>query len=277
MRWPIRRSPASFATRSRACWSRPISAASPQPAPPPRLISDIASEPGSPPTWRPPTPGRTRWSACSTWWSPRRPAVPPNPRPGHPRAGSGGPLRLELGLAQLIGAELELGCFLLALVRLAHGGTIDAIIAVHPTLQRLVAPLPAGARLARHFENGEFSGLRLVISRRVLTELDTPRRLHPGSAMGEIAAVRGLAVAMSRPVGPSYRQRGRRRGDLASLRAPGGAELRQHPAARAEWFGGRPGRSDDSARKRHRGRQQAPSPPLRRGRRPGSPSSNRTC
>lgn len=109
----------------------------------------------------------------------------------------------ELGLAQLIGAELELGCFLLALVRLAHGGTIDAIIAVHPTLQTLVAPLPApGARLARHFENGDFSGLRLVISRRVLTELDTPRRLHPGSAVGEIAAVRGLAVAMTAASGP---------------------------------------------------------------------------
>jgi hypothetical protein len=109
----------------------------------------------------------------------------------------------ELGLAQLIGAELELGSFLLALVRLAHGGTIDAIIAVHPTLQTLVAPLPApGARLARHFENGDFSGLRLVISRRVLTELDTPRRLHPGSAVGEIAAVRGLAVAMTAASGP---------------------------------------------------------------------------
>lgn len=109
----------------------------------------------------------------------------------------------ELGLAQLIGTELELGYFLLALVRLAHGGTIDAIIAVHPTLQKLVAPLPApGARLARHFENGDFSDLRLMISRRVLAELDTPRRLHPGSAMGEIAAVRGLAVAMTAASGP---------------------------------------------------------------------------
>jgi hypothetical protein len=109
----------------------------------------------------------------------------------------------EPGLAQLIGAELEMGCFLLALVRLAYGGTIDAIIAVHPTLQKLVAPLPApGARLARHFENGDFNRLRLVISRRVLAELATPRRLHPGSAVGEIAAVRGLAVAMTAASGP---------------------------------------------------------------------------
>ena len=109
----------------------------------------------------------------------------------------------EFGLAQLIGSELELGCFLLALVRLAHGGTIDAIIAIHPTLQKLVAPLPApGARLARHFENGDFSDLRLMISRRVLADLDTPRRLHPASTLGEIAAVRGLAVAMTAASGP---------------------------------------------------------------------------
>ena len=109
----------------------------------------------------------------------------------------------ESGLAQLIGADLELGCFLLGLVRLAHGGTIDAIIAVHPTFQQLVAPLPApGARLARHLENNDFSGLRLALSRRVLADLDTKRRLHPGSALGEIAAVRGLAVALTAASGP---------------------------------------------------------------------------
>ena len=109
----------------------------------------------------------------------------------------------EPGLARLIGADLEPGCFLLGLVRLAHGGTIDAIIAVHPTLQTLVAPLPApGARLARHLENDDFSGLRLALSRRVLADLDTKRRLHPGSALGEIAAVRGLAMALTAASGP---------------------------------------------------------------------------
>ncbi|CAN5807254.1 hypothetical protein BH11PSE1_BH11PSE1_23020 [soil metagenome] len=109
----------------------------------------------------------------------------------------------EAGLAQLIGTDLELGCFLLGLVRLAHGGTIDAIIAVHPTLRQLVAPLPApGARLARHFENDDFDALRLALSRRVLADLDTKRRMHPGSAMGEIAAVRGLAVALTAASGP---------------------------------------------------------------------------
>lgn len=107
------------------------------------------------------------------------------------------------GLAELIGAESDLGSFLLSLVRLAHGGTIDAIIAVHPTLKQLVAPLPAaGGRLARHFENGDFADLRLVLSRRILADLDTKRRLRPGSAMGEIAAVRGLAVALTAASGP---------------------------------------------------------------------------
>ncbi|WP_340644302.1 hypothetical protein [Phenylobacterium sp.] len=109
----------------------------------------------------------------------------------------------EHGLAHLIGGDLEPGCFLLGLVRLAHGGAIDAIIAVHPTLQQLVAPLPTpGARLARHFENDDFSHLRLLLSRRALGDLDTKRRLHPGSALGEIAAVRGLAVALTAASGP---------------------------------------------------------------------------
>lgn len=106
--------------------------------------------------------------------------------------------RAPLGMAELLGPDLDLGAFLLGVTRLAHGGIIDAVFQAHASLRPLASPLPvAGARLARHLDRGEFPNLKLALSRRVLAELDTKRRLAPDSAMGEITAVRGLAVALT--------------------------------------------------------------------------------
>jgi len=111
--------------------------------------------------------------------------------------------RAPLGMAQLLGPDLDLGAFLLGLTRLAHGGIIDAVFQAHASLRPLASPLPAaGARLAQRIDRGEFPNLKLALSRRILADLDTKRRLAPNSAMGEITAVRGLAVALTAASGP---------------------------------------------------------------------------
>ena len=111
--------------------------------------------------------------------------------------------RSPLGMAELLGPDLDLGALLLGMTRLAHGGIIDAVFQAHASLRPLASPLPAaGARLARRIDRGDFPNLQLALSRRILTELDSKRRLAPDSAMGEITAVRGLAVALTAASGP---------------------------------------------------------------------------
>ena len=106
------------------------------------------------------------------------------------------------GLADLLGADLDLGGSLAALTQLAAGDSIKALLAYDPTLVKSLPPLAGqAARLAEWLQRDAFEGVRSSLARRVLRELTGPRRLRPRDPDGEIAILRALAMALTAAAG----------------------------------------------------------------------------
>ena len=105
-------------------------------------------------------------------------------------------------LSDVLGHELELGPALTALTRLAGAEAVDALLSLDPNL---AAGMPAltgpAARLANWLDGPHFGGVRAAISKRVLKELNGPRRLRPGDPEGEIKSLRLLAMALTATAG----------------------------------------------------------------------------
>ena len=102
------------------------------------------------------------------------------------------------GLADLLGPELDLGGSCAALTRLTARPQLEAVLTAEPTLGRFFPALTgAASRLAAWFERGRFEPARLALCRRILAELNGPRRLRPDDAEGEIELLRALAVALT--------------------------------------------------------------------------------
>ncbi len=104
----------------------------------------------------------------------------------------------ELVGDDLVGGALDLGGGLLALTRLAASADMAALIAADPGVAEL-APRLAGpaARLAAHLDGGGFEAVRTALTRRILTEVTSPRRLSPRDPDGEIAMLRVLATVLT--------------------------------------------------------------------------------
>ncbi len=102
------------------------------------------------------------------------------------------------GLADLLGADLDLGSALAAMTRLAGSEAVEMLIGIEPSVARIMPPLggPA-ARLANWLDGQHFEPCRVAIAQRVLKELTGPRRLKPGDAEGEIELLRGLAMSLT--------------------------------------------------------------------------------
>jgi hypothetical protein len=108
----------------------------------------------------------------------------------------------RMGLADLLGSDLDLGASLAALARLASARTVEPLIAADAAMKRLMPELTGtAARLAQWFDKGCFEGVRAAIGRRVLSELMGPRRLRPSDPMGEIEILRALAMALTGSAG----------------------------------------------------------------------------
>jgi hypothetical protein len=108
----------------------------------------------------------------------------------------------KVGLADVLGGDLDLGASLAALVRLAAPKEVEALIAFEAGVARLIPPLTGPAeRLGRWLEGGEFKSIGATIAKRVLTELMGPRRLRPSDPAGEIAILRALAMALTASAG----------------------------------------------------------------------------
>lgn len=113
------------------------------------------------------------------------------------------PLLVEIvggraGLADLLGAELDSGDMLAAITRLAGARPVEMVISVEPSVARVMPPLPeAASRLAGWLEGPGFDNVRAALAQRVLRELMGPRRLKPRDPEGEIAVLRGLAMALT--------------------------------------------------------------------------------
>lgn len=111
-------------------------------------------------------------------------------------------LGISGGLGDLFGAELDLGGGLAALTCLAAPREAAAIRAMDPSVADALPPLSQeAARLAHLMELDAFEGVRAALGRRVVAELNGPRRLHPHDPEGEIALLRALAMVLTASAG----------------------------------------------------------------------------
>ncbi len=102
------------------------------------------------------------------------------------------------GVADLLGAELDLGEQLAALTRLAGADAVEALISIESSVGKVMPALEGpAARLANWLAGPHFESCRAAIAQRVLRELTGPRRLKPGNAEEEIDLLRGLAMALT--------------------------------------------------------------------------------
>ena len=107
------------------------------------------------------------------------------------------------GLDELAGAPLDLGGGLALLVRLAAGREAAVVAAADPALMRPIPPLAgAAARLQALLGMEAFEAARAAAIRRVLSELNGPRRLRPCDPEAEIELLRALAGVLGAAAGP---------------------------------------------------------------------------
>ncbi len=112
-------------------------------------------------------------------------------------------LQSRVGLADLLGADLDHGGALAALARLAAADAVDALARTDTLVGRMVPPLTGSAeRLGRWLDDPAFQGVRMALSKRLIQELKSLRRLRPTDARGEIDVLRALAMAMTAASGP---------------------------------------------------------------------------
>lgn len=105
---------------------------------------------------------------------------------------------LKNGLADLLGADLDLGGALAAMTRMAADREVGALAQYEPALLRFLPPLEGeAARLAAWLQRDAFESVRASLIRRVLQELTGPRRLRPDDPEGEIEILRALAMALT--------------------------------------------------------------------------------
>lgn len=102
------------------------------------------------------------------------------------------------GLDNIIGQELDLGGQLAAMTRLAACETVDALIRAEPSVAKMMPPLSeAATRLSKWLATDDFESVRIAIAKRVVRELNGPRRLRPNDAPSEIEVMRGLAMTLT--------------------------------------------------------------------------------
>ena len=108
------------------------------------------------------------------------------------------------GMAELLGADLDLGGLLAAMTRLAAAESVEALARMEQTVARVMPPLDGvAARLANWLEGPYFATVRAAIFRRVMQELSGPRRLRPSDAAAEIDILRALAMSLTAAAGRS--------------------------------------------------------------------------
>lgn len=106
------------------------------------------------------------------------------------------------GLDNILGRDLDLGGQLAAMTRLSACDTVDALMRIEPSVAKIMPPLSeAATRLAKWLSGEDFQSVRSAIAKRVVRELNGPRRLRPGDAPGEIEIMRGLAMTLTAAAG----------------------------------------------------------------------------
>lgn len=102
------------------------------------------------------------------------------------------------GLADLLGANLNLGQRLAAMTRLAAPKAVDDLIRIEPAIAKSLPALEGPAvRLAKWLGHDAFFAVRASIARQILRDLLGPRRLCPDNAAQEVEMLRALAMALT--------------------------------------------------------------------------------
>jgi hypothetical protein len=96
------------------------------------------------------------------------------------------------GVTQDLGGDLALMTRLIAPNEVAQLVMIDASLKEH-----FPAPTPQIRKLADWLQDPGFLQVRAALARRVLAELNGPRRLRPSDAQGEIVILRALAMVLT--------------------------------------------------------------------------------
>jgi len=107
-------------------------------------------------------------------------------------------LAARTNLADVLGPSLDQGASLAAVVRMIASREVEALIELDPKINLQIPALEGpAARLAERLQRDELPLLVSVLSRMVLRELMSPRRLRPRDPAGEIDILRILATALT--------------------------------------------------------------------------------
>ena len=108
----------------------------------------------------------------------------------------------KAGLQDLIGCDLDLGGELAALTRLIAADAVELLSRHDPKLAKVMPPLSGEAvRLGRWLAAEAFEEVRTALGKRILRELNGPRRLRPDDAAAEIDILRALAMSLTAAAG----------------------------------------------------------------------------
>lgn len=111
-------------------------------------------------------------------------------------------LGVKPGLEDLIGRGLDLGGELAALTRLIASDAVEMLVKHDGKLAKFMPPLTgAAARLGRWLGAEAFEEVRTGLGKRILRELNGPRRLRPDDAVAEIDILRSLAMSLTAAAG----------------------------------------------------------------------------
>jgi hypothetical protein len=111
-------------------------------------------------------------------------------------------LGVKAGLEDLIGHDLDTGGQLAALTRLTAGDSVEILIRHDPKVAKVMPPLTGTAeRLGKWIGAEAFEEVRTSLGKRILRELNGPRRLRPDDAAAEIEILRGLAMSLTAAAG----------------------------------------------------------------------------
>jgi len=107
-------------------------------------------------------------------------------------------LEAKPGITDILGKGRDLGASLAALTRLAAYDSVEALLRVEKSVQKVMPELsPLATRLAQWLSGENFQSTRAALGRRILRELTGPRRLCPGEAAREIDVLRALAMTLT--------------------------------------------------------------------------------
>jgi hypothetical protein len=111
-------------------------------------------------------------------------------------------LGAKSGLEHILGKGMDLGGDLAAMTRLAAGKPVGMLIRMEPSVAKVMPQLsPEATRLSKWLDGEDFIEVRTAFGKRILRELNGPRRLRPDDAAGEIDILRGLAMALTAAAG----------------------------------------------------------------------------